>query len=199
MIGSLGHYRVEQGQQSQDLELVFSRDGRHWHRPIRGGFIPRDPRDATAADCLGIYPPNAWIDKGDHWLCLYRGDHQAHNQHADLATARPVPVLAARWKKNRMLGLQAGAVTGGFLSEPFYPQSDTITVDADIRGWLRAELCDVFGRKHEGYHLMDSVSITGDNENHVLQWKDKTTKGFKFDPVRVRLEYQRGTVYTLNF
>lgn len=199
MIGSLGHYRVEQGQQTQDLELVFSRDGKHWHRPLRGGFIPRDPQDEKAVDSLGIYPPNAWIDKGNDWLCLYHGDHQPHNKSDDLATSRPSPVLAARWPKNRMLGLQAGAVPGGFLSEPFFPQGETITIDATIQGWLRAELCDVFGRKHDGYHLMDSAPITGNSESHVLKWKDKTTRGFKYDPVRVRFEFCRGTVYTLNF
>jgi hypothetical protein len=32
-IGSLGHYRVEAGQQAQDLALTFSHDGRTWHTP----------------------------------------------------------------------------------------------------------------------------------------------------------------------
>lgn len=197
MIGSLGHYRVEQGQQTQDLELVFSRDGRHWHRPLRSGFIPRQPDDSQAWDSLGVYPPNAWIDKKDHWLCLYFGTHQPHNEGDNLQTARPNPILGARWAKNRLVGLKAGPGTGGFLSEAFFPQKDMIILDADIQGVLRAELCDVFGRKHEGYHLMDSIPITGNSENHVLRWKGKTTTGFQSDAVRVRLEWSQGTLYSI--
>src|SRR5690606_8637943 len=61
MIGSLGHYRVEAGQQTQELELCFSRDGKTWQRPLRGGFIPRGSEGEP--DCEGIYPPHSWVEQ----------------------------------------------------------------------------------------------------------------------------------------
>lgn len=198
MIGSLGHYRVEDGQQTQDLELVFSRDGRTWHRPVRGGFIPRSPETSDAWDSLGIYAPNAWIDEGETWLCLYTGTHLPHNQSRD-PTNRPRPIMGARWAKDRFVGLRAGRVAGGFLSEPFYPQGASITVDADVHGWLRAELCDVFGRKHEGYHLMDAVPVIGDERAHVLRWEGVDTSRFCYDAVRLRFEWVDGEVYSIGF
>jgi hypothetical protein len=198
LIGSLGHYRVEEGQQTQDLELAFSRDGRTWHRPLRGGFIPRAPETADAHDSLGIYPPNAWVDEGETWLCLYTATHLAHNRSRGDPRV-PTPVMGARWPKHRFVGLSAGRVAGGFLTEPFYPQGGTITVDADVRGWLRAELCDCLGRKIQGYHLMDAVSVVGDSSAHVLRWEGRDTRGFRYDAVRLRFEYVDGAVYSLGF
>jgi len=194
-IGSLGHYRVEQGQQNIVLALAFSRDGRTWHRPVRGSFIPRDP---DGPDRETISPANAWIDEGDTWLCLYNGVARKHNEHGrdDLPVTR---IMAGRWPKNRFVGLAADRVTGGFLSDVFYPQGPEIVVDADIRGWLRAELCDAWGRKHEGYHLMDSVVIQGDNTAHRLLWKESSAARFAHDPVRIRFEYADGVVYGLHF
>ena len=52
-IGFLGHYRV--WDQTMDIELCFSRDGRDWQRPLRGGWIPRDPIPASAV-CLHTQP-----------------------------------------------------------------------------------------------------------------------------------------------
>lgn len=198
MIGSLGHYRVEEDQQTMDLELVFSRDGRVWHRPLRGGFIPRARETPDARDSLGVYAPNAWIDEGETWLCLYTGTHMTHNRSRG-DPERPRPIMGARWPKNRFLGLSAGQVAGGYLSEPFYPQGETITVDAEVRGWLRAELCDVFGQKIEGYHLMDALPVTGDSSAHVLRWKGRNTQRFRYDAVRLRFEYADGTVYGIGF
>ena len=206
MIGSLGHYRVEAGQQTQDLALTFSRDGRTWHRPLRGGFIPRQAvaastpgaLDDPAPDAKGVYAPNAWIDEGETWLCLYSGTHLPHNRAWGNA-ARPRPIMGARWPKHRFVGLEAGRVPGGFLTEPLFPQGAVISLDADIDGWLRAELCDVFGRKHEGYHLMDAVPVTGDRTAHVLRWEGGDTRRFRHDAVRLRFEYVDGVVYKIAF
>ncbi len=195
MIGSLGHYRVEEGQQTMDLELAFSRDGRSWHRPLRGGFIPREP---GAPDGEGIYPPNAWIDEGETWLCLYTGTGRKHNRHDD--ESQPgAATYAARFAKHRLVGLDAGSAGGGFTSDVFYPRGEEIRLDADVRGSLRAELCDAWGRKIRGCHLMDSVPVRGDSGGHVLRWADVGTAAFRFEPVRVRLEFADATVYGIEF
>ena len=195
LIGSLGHYRVENAQQTMDLELVFSRDGRRWERPLRGGFIPREP---GGRDAEGVYPPNAWIDRGDDWLCLYTATARKHNQHAR-SDRPPNCIMAATWSKHRFVGLRAERVPGGFLTPVFYPQAPEIRVDAAVRGWLRAELCDAWGRKHQGYHLENSRRVQGDNTGHILRWRDRDTSGFRHDPVRLRLEFADADVYGVVF
>jgi hypothetical protein len=195
MIGSLGHYRVENAQQTMDLELAFSRDGRRWERPLRGGFIPRD---VGGRDSQGIYAPNAWIDRGDRWLCLYTAQVGKHNQLAG-PSLPPGCVMAASWPKHRFVGLRADHVSGGFLTPVFYPQASEIKVDADVRGWLRAELCDAWGYKRAGFHLEDSALLHGDDFAHVLHWSGKDTAGLEYDPVRLRLEFADADVYSIAY
>ena len=191
MIGRLGYYRVADGMQTMDTDLCFSRDGRDWERPVRGGWIPRSK---DGFDKTGIYAGGAWIDLGDRWLTLYSGTPEPHN-----SKEYKSGVMAAMFPKNRFVGLEAGRTPGGFMTEPFYPAGETIRIDADIRGSLRAELCDAFGRKVDGFHLMDSVPVQGDNEAHVLRWKNASSADHRFECLRLRFEYTDGVVYGVDF
>ncbi len=195
MIGSLGHYRVEDNQQTIDLELVFSRDGRRWERPVRGGFIPRE---AGSRDAESLMPPNAWIDQDDRWLCLYTGVARKHNQ-ARRSDLPPQCIMAATWAKHRFVGLRAERLTGGFMTPVFYPQADEILIDADVRGWLRAELCDIWGRKLDGYRLGQSLEIRGDDPAHALRWNGRTIQGCRHTAIRLRLEFSDADVYGVIF
>lgn len=194
-IGSLGHYRVENAQQTMDMELIFSRDGRTWQRPLRGGFIPRDP---DGRDSKGIYPTNAWIEAGDRWLSLYTATVLKHNQR-ERGDLPATCVMAASWSKHRFVGLRARSVVGGFLTPVFFLQNDVILLDADVRGWLRVELCDAWGRKLDGYHLEDCIVARGDHNAHVLRWADRSTADMRHDPLRLRFEFADAEVYSVAY
>ena len=191
MIGRLGYYRVADGLQTMDTDLCFSRDGRNWERPVRGGWIPRS---TDGLDKMGIYAAGTWVDMGNRWLTLYSGTPVPHN-----AKEYKSGVMAASFAKNRFVGVAAGQTPGGFMTEPFFPAGETIGVDADIRGWLRAELCDAFGRKLDGFHLMDSTPISGDSEKHILRWKTASTADHRYECLRLRFEYSNGVVYGVDF
>jgi len=190
MIGSLGYYRVEDGQQSMDTDLCFSRDGYRWDRPLRGGWIPRSEEGSGMMDTKGIYAGDRWIDRGDRWLILYHGTPEPHNSRECV-----VGMMGAVFTKNRFIGVAAGRVPGGFMTEPFFLSQPEVRLDASIRGWLRAELCDVFGRKLPGFHLMDSIPIRGDSEAHALRWKDAAIADHRFEMLRLRFEYTDGVIY----
>jgi hypothetical protein len=144
-------------------------------------------------DTKGIYAGDRWIDKHDRWLVLYQGTPEPHNSRECI-----VGMMGALFPKNRFIGVAAGRPPGGFMTEPFFPSGD-VRVDADIRGWLRAELCDAFGRKLAGFHLMDSVPVKGDSESHVLKWKSASAADHRFECLRLRFEYSDGIVYGVSF
>jgi len=194
MVGSLGYYRVEDGQQTMDTDLCFSRDGCRWQRPVRGGWIPRSEVGSGKMDAVGIYANNSWIDLGNRWLTLYSATPQPHN-----SKVCEFAMMGAVFPKYRFVGLAAGRVPGGFLTEPFFPSQPEVTLEADIRGWLRAELCDAFGRKLPGFHLMDSIPMKGDSKAHVLRWHNATIAVHRFECLRLRFEYVNGEVYCLAF
>ena len=99
----------------------------------------------------------------------------------------------------RFLGVAAGTVPGGFMTEPFFPSKPEVCVDANIRGRLRAELCDAFGRKIPGFHQQHSVPVTGDSESHVLKWNDATIADRLHECFRLRFEFTDGEIYGLAF
>ena len=193
-IGLLGHYRTEDGQQTNYVEMAFSRDGSQWSRPLRGHWFEGVHKE----DARSVYPSgDALIDMGDHWMLYYTG---VPNPHSVLdEDDYQQYTLAVKAPKNRLLGVGADKVTGGFLTEPIFLSQDEIRIDANIRGWLRAELCDMFGRKFEGYHLMDSEPISGDSENHVLRWKEKSSAAYRYKPVRIRFELTEGEVFCVKY
>lgn len=194
MIGMLGYYRVENGQQTMDTDLCFSRDGHRWHRPVRGGWIPRSPGGSSAMDTKGIYAGGPWIDLGDKWLTIYQGTPLPHN-----AKGFESITMGATFARDRFVGVAAGRVPGGFITEPFFPASDDVRVDANVRGWLRAELCDAFGRKLPGFHLADSIPISGGSDNHVLHWREARVADHRFECVRLRFEFSDAEVYGVAF
>jgi hypothetical protein len=193
-IGFLGHYRTERGQDDLFIELAFSRDGRRWSRPLRGPWFLGGDEYAYEGQGPG---GDGLIDMGDHWLFYYTGAGWPHDDY-DPDDFRQT-IMAVRLPKNRLLGVAADKVVGEFITEPIFLSEDEIKIDANIRGWLRAELCDIFGRKHEGYHLMDSEPVSGDNQDHVLRWKGKDSAEFRYKPVRIRFEFAEGEVFCVKY
>ncbi len=196
-IGFLGHYRV--WEQTMDIELCFSRDGRAWRRPLRGGWIPRDP--VPELGCMSAYPTNALVDDGDRWLMLYTAGNCKHNHQMPAGVEKPWRgVMAAAIPKNRFAGLAAPPrLTGRFTLKPFIPCSPEVRLDADVQGRLRAELLDPFGAPVRGYELANCVAITGNAPDHVLRWTDgKTVAPYRYDAVSLRIEMTDATFYALH-
>jgi hypothetical protein len=84
------------------------------------------------------------------------------------------------------------------LTAPFLLKHEQLTLDADVRGSLRVEICDAFGNPVAGYRREDFVSVTGDSRRHVLQWKDKPTAPFQYEPISLRFEATDATLYALD-
>jgi len=196
-IGFLGNYRC--WEQTMDIELCFSRDTHHWQRPLRGGWIPRGSVPET--DCMSAYATNRMIDEGDTWLMLYQGGNCKHNWGLPEGVEEKVNVpMAARAPKGRLAGLKTTErMVGSLTLKPFNQSAEEITVDANIRGRLQAELRDPFGRPVEGYELNSCPPITGDSRCHVLRWESgKTSADYRYDTVSLRLEIEDGTLYSID-
>jgi hypothetical protein len=195
-IGFLGHYRC--WEQTMDIELCFSPDGRNWRRPLRGGWIPRDP--IPELGCMSAYATNDLIDAGQEWLMLYTAGNTKHNHELPPGVKTPWRgVMAAAIPKNRLAGLTTPPRTVGSLTlKPFILTEQELSVDADVRGRLRAELRDPFGMPIPGYELARSVPIHGDAPDHILRWEgDKTTAPYQYDAVSLRIEMTDATLYAL--
>ena len=69
-------------------------------------------------------------------------------------------------------------------------------IDADIRGSVRADLCDAFGKPLEGYELAKSIPLCGDSSKRMLRWEGgRTTAPYQYDAVSLFLEMNNTTLY----
>ena len=188
-IGMLGSYPVHD--QTMDIELCFSRDGRHWERPVRTPWIPReDPEEAGM-----VFAPNRLIDDGEQWLLLYTASPGRHGDVSERST-----ICAARFPKHRFLGLRTPAGGIGYLwTRPFLLGGTEIRVDAQIYGSLRAELCEPFGRPLPGFTKANTSVISGDSTSHVLSWKGADPRHYVHNAVSLRLEVERGRVFNIHW
>lgn len=201
-IGFMGNYRC--WEQTHDIELIFSRDGHHWERPLRGGFFKRGTEGET--DTMAAYAADTLIDLGGKWRLYYRGVNVPHNlmwkypngSVTESGLVSHFETMAAEFTKGRFAGLRAeGNVTGTLIVRDFIHTAPEITVDADVRGALKAELRDLYGRPLPGYELNSCETVRGDSGRHLLRWNGKTSKGYRYDAVSLRIELEEGTLYSV--
>ncbi|MDD3926527.1 MAG: hypothetical protein PHT33_07700 [bacterium] len=188
-IGFVGDYEIVD--QTMDLQLAFSRDGVLWQRLMRSPFISRG--NERSFDSCSIYASSDLIDAGDDWILMYRGGSALHNYQGEHRFGTGL----ARFGKRRFMGLHTDKHAAFMLTKPFILTSPEITIDADIRGHIRAELCDPFGIPLEGYRREDFIPISGDNRKHILKWRNKTVQEYRYDALSVRFEITDGTVYAV--
>ncbi|MEX1089835.1 MAG: hypothetical protein WEC36_11515 [Phycisphaeraceae bacterium] len=189
--GFLGDYEV--AAQTMDLGLAVSRDGVAWRRPMRSPLLTRDPE---SFDSQSIYLADNLIDAGDDWLLLYRGGTLPHNTGSQ--QHRQVTMAMARVGKRRLIGMDtAGNRDARLLTAPLLLTQPRLTLDALVRGHLRAELCNAFGDPVPGYRRQDFIPVQGDSRAHVLQWKGGPTAIFHHEPLSLRLEATDATLFAL--
>ena len=190
-LGMLGSYPVHD--QTMDIELCFSRDGRRWDRPVRTPWIKREETEEAGM----VYAPNRLIDAGEDWLLLYTA---SPCRHREIRAMERATVRAARFPKNRFLGLATpDRGVGTLWTRPFVNGGTEIRVDACIHGWLRAELCEPFGRPLPGFTKSRSLEVSGDSTSHVLRWEGATSEHFQHNAVSLRLEVEQGTIYNIHW
>ena len=190
-IGMLGRYPVMA--QTMDIELVFSRDGIVWERPLRKPWFPRGPEDY---DRKMILAPRSLMDMGDSWLLLYCASNYLHNQESEASVNPRSVTAAARFPKRRFVGLQA-AEHGTLLTRPFIQTQREIFVDAEIEGSLKAELCDPYGNALPGLELSQSVPLIGDAAEHILKWRGTDISRYQYDALSLRLNFDKACLYAI--
>jgi len=191
-IGFLGHYRVVD--QTMDVELIYSHDGRRWKRPMRGAWLPRGPQGSL--DSMMIYMPTSLIDRGESWIGLYSAADVGHNGAGPSGREGMRTIHGIRIPRHRFAGMHTVAsLTGRLRTRIFNPTGTKLLLDASIDGALRAELCDAFGRPLDGFRFSESVPVQGDSAAHELRWQTGDAADYIYDPVVLNLEWTSGTVY----
>jgi hypothetical protein len=177
--------------QSMDIELALSRDGRTWTRPFPGHRLIRLGDDG-AFDSGMLQSATAPLIVGDRIYIYYGGNEHRHDESGTAA------IGLASLKLDRWAGLQTGR--RGFLeTRPFRFDGTALTLNAyAIGGEIRAELLDEKARPLPGFGATHAIPIVGDKTHHMMMWNDGGLAALNGRRIVVRLAIQNGTVYALN-
>jgi hypothetical protein len=173
ILGLLQIFKCTDGSTSNDgfidVQLVSSRDGRHWHRV--GDRRPILERGEPGEFDWGLaLIGNALVSDGD----VVRAYYEAHNcSHAGPADGqeKKVSIGTASWPRDRFVGLRGGPA-GGSLRVTRTGIGGELHVNANAAGGsLVAEIVGEDGRPVQGFEAGSCVPLTEDSLDHVVRWR----------------------------
>ena len=181
-----------------DVQLTFSRDGRHWMRAgDRQTFLPYGtrPDDFDRGMVFVMQHPipvgdEIWIYyvgfRGRHWF-LHRGEIQGG------------AVGLAKLRLDGFVSIDAGQ--GTLTTRPLTMSGDRLVVNADASlGSIRIEILDDHGQPLLGFAKQAADPITTDNVRHVATWQSNPdVADLNGKPIKLRFHLDRSKLYSFTF
>jgi len=175
-----------------DVQLVHSRDGRHWLRcSDRSPVIALGPHPYDAGSIFGLC--NAPVIVGDEIRMYYTA---VTTPHGGLPPEKVQSIAMASWRIDGLASLQASEKPGTIETHEFVPEGNRLWVNADVAtGRLMVEVLDASGKTIEGYEKESCVIRNQDSVRLEIAWKHQSAlpKGI---PIRLRFSLENGDLYS---
>jgi len=201
-LGFASLYDVEPGTMS--LELVHSYDGIDWRREVSRQPLV-SPGGKTDWDAGIIYYPSVGnpLEVGDDWILYYHGTNFNHHMknvsREDLGEYRAMG--AVKMKRDRLIGYEAGEVSGDLVSKSFQLDGKDLLLNANAEGGqVRVSVCNEHGNSLKGFGLSDAIPIEEDGLQVPVNFQDGgSLASLKGRQVRLRIHLERATVFGWEF
>jgi hypothetical protein len=179
-----------------ELELIYSRDGREWHRmPGRETVLPVGPDgswDRANQSAAGGRP----IRVGD-LLYLYYGGRPYYHPPFTGGEVR-CSIGLATLRVDGFASLDASPLGGTLTTKPLALDGSRLFVNC-VSDWghLRAEALDEHGRPRPGFGRDDCDDIAADGVRLPVSWRGKADLGAVMGrPVQLRFHLQNARLYS---
>jgi hypothetical protein len=100
----------------------------------------------------------------------------------------------ARIQRDRFVARQAGKEEGRLRTTPFVFSGETLNINANVDGDLRAAILDESGSPIDGFRAEDGGKIQGDSLAHTPKWKQPLAK-LKGKAVQLQLTARDAEIY----
>ena len=180
------------GRGVNDIVLLSSRDGMHWHRTFLEAFIRPGLDDGN------------WHERS---LYMERGVLQTSPTELSLYCMQNwrLPTVHIRRYSLRVDGFasaQAGYEAGTLVTKPlvFSGKQLFLKFATSAVGWLKVELQEADGTAMEGFTLADCPEILGDKLDAPVSWKSRgDVSQLAGRPVRIKFKMSDADLYALRF
>ncbi len=174
-----------------DAVLMSSRDGLNFER-WEEAFIRPAPEPEVWTD-RNNYPAWGMIQTAPDELSVYWTEHYRH------------PTMRLRRgtiRTDGFVSVHAGGEQGEILTRPLVFTGDRLVVNyaTDAVGWLRFELCEIDGTPINGFSMVDSEMLYGNEIAHAIAWRSGADlSALAGQPVRLRVRLENADLYSLRF
>ncbi len=171
-----------------EAQVCVSRDNRTWQRPTRETFIPLGQRGEFDWFIVSVAPGIVRLSD-DEWALYYRSGNNPHgpNEHilAKMTEEEKASfasrVSRATFKRDRVVGIEAGDEPGRFSTRPLSFEGDRLVVNVEPTGpspELRVQLLNgADGSTIEGYTFDQCRVITSDELDGAVVWTGRDRIG----------------------
>jgi hypothetical protein len=164
------------GWKQTELQLTYSRDGRHWLRPQhREPFIPLGEGDSWEAD-YSLSAFTAPVLVGDELFIYYGGSRNpARDKRPE--SDWPIDLGLAKLRRDGFASLNAGEKPGQIMTRPLSFKGKNLFVNAEVAdgGWIKAAVLSRDSQPVVGCTLEDAVALTKGATEGRMTWKSKDT------------------------
>jgi len=180
---------------SMPAELIWSHNGRHWHRPFPDDwFLPLHPDpESFDAGCLWT---SATVIHHENVTYLYYGAYPSwHADFQEQQTGIGVRVLP----RDRWMGLRPQSSIGQVTFKPWQMEAGTrLTLNADAsEGEFRVEWLDASGYRINGYTQADMNPLNGDHLEHQPSWHHGSRLAMPSGQYQLRVHLKDATLYAI--
>lgn len=179
-----------------DLELGYSRDGFHWHRPDRRGFIAAERTEGTWDRGYNHTITGIFAVLGDKLVFPYTG-FSGIAADGTKGSYNGASIGLAYLRRDGFASLDAGTTTGTLTTRPITFSGRYLFINASVtRGTLKTEVQDLSGTPIAPFTLANSLPFKGDSTLAQMLWKGGSDLSKLVGrPVRLHFELVDGSFY----
>ncbi len=186
------------GWKQTELQLTYSRDGRHWLRPQhREPFIPLGDGDSWEAD-YSLSSFTAPVLGRDELFIYYAGSRNPTRDKKP-ESEWPLDLGLAMLRRDGFASLNAGDKPGQIITRPLTFKGRSLFVNAEVTegGWVKAALLTCDSRPIAAYGLDNSVVLTSEATRGRMVWKaDEDLPSPGEDHLRVVFQLKNAKLYS---
>jgi hypothetical protein len=189
-LGYIGLFHKETDDR-MDIQLVTSRDGRNWYRPIRTPFLTNGSAGAFDEGVIHMMA-NPPLEIGGKLYIYFGGYGPTHS--VKLKDKRPNGIGLATLRPQGFVSADAGSA-GSLETRPLHFSGKTLHLNATVGpgGEIRVTALDAHYNPIPGYA---SQPITGDSTDFTVQWQG--AREFASGEARLRFEMKNASLYAFS-
>ena len=179
-----------------DVQLVSSRDGRHWNRVgDRRTILERgEPGDW---DWGIVRTGNSFVLEGDEVRAYYNGTSHSHGGQTPEGVPSSGAIGFATWPRDHFVGMRAGSAGGEMLVIQKRAGSK-LHVNANVEGGSLAAEVVVDGAVVPGFEASSCVPVNSDSLDHSVRWQGNPSLAhLQGKPVDVKVRLTNAELFSM--